>query len=129
MPAGGWRGFRWTRLALGAWVFATLALCVYLPALDGPFVSDDLFTIPENAYVTQGDGASVLAVLHPTGAATRVTTNYSPVQLLAHMAEWRFFGADTRGYHVVNVLVHVVGSLLLVLLLACLLYTSDAADE
>lgn len=53
-------------------------------------------------------------ILDPAGAAAAHTANYAPVFLLALMLEYRLFGSDVLGYHVVNVIAHAGVSLLLV---------------
>ena len=45
-----------------------------------------------------------------------VVENYAPVHLVLHSFEWRFFGTDVFGYHVVNVLLHALAASLLTLL-------------
>ncbi|MCG8589379.1 MAG: hypothetical protein MJE66_08805 [Proteobacteria bacterium] len=52
---------------------------------------------------------------NPLGPLPLLVENYAPVHLLAHALEWQLFGASTTGYHVVNVLMHVLASCLLVL--------------
>jgi protein O-mannosyl-transferase len=107
------RGFMSLFAALGI-AFAGLSFAVYGPALDGPFVSDDLHYVATNPYVHQLDLENVLAILSPTSAATVQVVNYAPVHILLHAVEWQLFGDRTTGFHVVNVLLHALGSVLLV---------------
>ncbi len=100
---------------LGA--FAVASLLVYRPALDGPFLSDDVPYITMNPYVQALSGENLVAILDPNGPAVPLAANYSPVHLLLHALEWRVFGSDVRGWHVVNVLLHALGAALLVALL------------
>jgi hypothetical protein len=100
-----------------AFAFFGAAFFVYAPALDGPFVSDDLHYVATNPYVHGLSGANVAALLDPTGPATVLVVNYSPLQLLVHATVWEIFGDATRAHHVVNVALHALGSLLLVALL------------
>jgi hypothetical protein len=98
---------------------ASLACCllVYHAALTGPFVSDDLLYIVNNVTVRELDGRGLPGVLDPFGAATLEVGNYAPLHLLGHAAEWRAFGADVRGYHVVNLVLHALCATLLLALL------------
>ena len=93
-------------LALAAASIA-LAFVVYAPALDGAFVSDDHFYIAFNPYVQSLTGDNLLAIFDPTGAPVTTTLNYAPVHLLGHALEFGLFGKAVRGYHVVNLLLHV----------------------
>jgi tetratricopeptide (TPR) repeat protein len=100
-------------------LFASLAiaLLVYRAALAGPFVSDDLLYIANNATVRELDRQGLPALLDPFGAPTLEVGNYAPLLLLAHAAEWRVFGAEAWGYHVVNVALHALCATLLLSLL------------
>jgi tetratricopeptide (TPR) repeat protein len=97
--------------------FAALGLAALRPALHGPPVSDDFIYIVYNPYLTSLSAANVLAILDPWGPVTANTVNYAPVHLLLHALEVQVFGRDVLGFHVVNVLVHALNSVLLVALL------------
>jgi hypothetical protein len=111
--AGGAAPLRAHEVAMLAAFFAVLALAVYWPSLHGPFLSDDLHYVATNPYVHELSPSNVLAVLDPRSAATVFVVNYAPVHLLLHGVEWQVFGEHTTGYHVVNVLLHALGSALL----------------
>lgn len=96
--------------------FLGVGLWIYDPSLDGPFISDDLHYILNNPYVADFSLEKLLAILNPWSPVVSVVHNYAPVHLLGHVLEWRLFGMETRGYHVVNVALHALASVLLVLL-------------
>ncbi len=56
----------------------------------------------------------MIAILDPTSVLAVIVENYAPVHILLHALEWQVFGPNVTGYHVVNVFLHVVASLLLV---------------
>jgi len=85
--------------------------------MTGPFLSDDLHYVANNAFIHTLSLRNLLAILDPFGHATVTVVNYSPVQLLIHAVAWRMFGAATTGHHVVNVVFHAAASLLFVPLL------------
>ncbi len=91
-----------------------VALILYGPALRGDFVSDDHHYVANNVFVHQLDFGSVVTLFEPLGPATHAVVNYTPVHLLLHAVVWSLFGPETFGHHVVNVVFHVVASLLLV---------------
>ncbi len=118
-PSGGGEtnpesGLVWLALLLA---FLGIALRLYQPVMNGDFVSDDLQVVVTNPYVQELSVENVLEILHPYAPPVAYAMNYSPVHLLAHAVEVHFFGSDTYGFHVVNVLIHVITSLLLVVLL------------
>ena len=94
-----------------------LALIVYGPALSGPFVSDDLHYVAANPYVHSLNTENIWTILQPHGAATVAVVNYSPVPLLLHAAVWELVGDRVTTHHLLNLVLHVVASLLLVALL------------
>jgi hypothetical protein len=99
-------------------VYAALALAIGGPALHGPFVSDDLPNVAQNPYIQTLSAANLREILHPFGEVSRNTFNWAPVHSLAHALEWRAFGGETTGFHVVNALIHAAAATALFALLA-----------
>ncbi len=99
---------------IGVGAALVAAFAVYGPSLTGPFFSDDFYNITHNVYVTNPSPSNLVAIATPGSAVTRYTANFAPVQLYLHALQWQLFGAQTAGYHVSNVLVHVLASVLLV---------------
>ena len=97
--------------------FLAVAFAVYWPALRGGFVADDWFYIVDNPFLAPFGAKMVAAVFDPGGAASLYVVNYAPIHLFAHALERAAFGSAVTGYHVVNVLAHVLVSGLLVALL------------
>jgi tetratricopeptide (TPR) repeat protein len=94
--------------------FALLGIGVYRGALSGPLVSDDYFLIAGNPYLALPAPELLRASFAPRGDARHFAGgNYAPVLHLAHALEARLFRADTRPYHLVNVLVHALNAALL----------------
>lgn len=102
----------------GAWIalaaaFLGAALVSYRPAFEGPFLSDDLHYVANNPWVHALSLERFLEIWDPAGPATVGVVNYTPVHVLGHALAWQAFGSDTTGHHVVNVVLHVLASLLL----------------
>lgn len=91
-----------------------LLLALYAPALRGEFLSDDYGFVVNNPWVREPSAQNVLAILDPWGDAAEFAANWAPVHLLIHAAEWQIFGSDVRGYHVTNLALHALVSVLLV---------------
>ena len=106
------------RFALHWLSFAVLGLLIYAPALRGQFVSDDLGYVVTNPYVHELSTGNLFAILDPRGEPALYTANWAPLHLLAHALEWRLWGPDPFGYHVVNVLLHALAAALLAALFA-----------
>jgi hypothetical protein len=98
--------------------FAAFALLVYRGALSGPFLSDDGTYVVANPYLRMPLAELATAAFAPDGDARHyMAGNYAPLMHLAHAIEVRLFGSEIRGYHVVNVLMHALNSVLLFALL------------
>ena len=93
------------KLGLGIAVLVMLTLAAYLPAMRGGFVFDDPLLITENRLVKARDG--LYRFWFTTNAA-----DYYPVTWSLLWAQWRFFGDNPTGYHVVNILLHAVDAVL-----------------
>jgi hypothetical protein len=100
--------------ALIGLLFLGVALLVYEPALEGPFVSDDNHYLKNNSYIHELSVENLLIIFDPFGPATVGIVNFAPVQLLIHAVAWDAFGAEVRGHHVVNIVLHALVSVLLV---------------
>jgi len=105
----------WPFLLYGA--FAALSVFVYSGGLQGAFVSDDYGYIVSSPYTRSLSLESVAEILDPWGQAKEYTANYAPVHLLFTALERKIFANEVLGFHLVNVLVHALVSVLLVALL------------
>ena len=105
----------WPILLFGA--FAALSIFVYSGGLHGAFVSDDYGYIVTSPYTRSLSAESVAEILDPWGQAKEYTVNYAPVHLLLTALERQIFANEVLGYHLVNVFVHALVSVLLVALL------------
>lgn len=93
------------RTAAKALILALLALWVYFPCLHGGWLWDDGLEVAQNAAVHAASGWWTPWV-HPEGM------DYFPLKGTLVWAEWHLWGADTLGYHLSNLALHVAGSLL-----------------
>ena len=113
--------FGWRHVLFALLAYSGLALQLLAPALDGPIVSDDALLFVGQAHMEELSLANVKTILDPRGEPVRVTANWAPVHLLAHVLEIEAFGSpleNPRPFHVVNALVHAVNATLFAALLA-----------
>ena len=105
----------WRVALVALLVYAGLTLQLLSPALSGPIVSDDALLFIGQRHMQGLSVENVKTILDPRGEPVRVTANWAPVHLLAHVLEFEAFGSpleDPYPYHVVNGLVHAVAALL-----------------
>jgi len=97
--------------------FALLALAVYAPSLSGPPISDDFLYIENNPYIQPLTARHLVELFDPFGPAKAHFTNYAPVHVAAHGVQEILFGNQLAAYHVTNVMVHTLASIIFVLVL------------
>jgi len=100
----------YTSLDLGIFLVA-LTFLVYLPAICGRFVWDDVALITENRVIKADDGLSRLWF-------TTQSDDYYPLTGSLWWLEWRLWGNRATGYHAVNVMLHAANAVLVWLILA-----------
>jgi len=94
-----------------------IALAAYLNSLANGFAYDDNSVVLRNPVVTEGRWGDALLGPYWTEAGGEGTL-YRPVTIATLTAEWRLWGESPVGYHVVNVLLHALASVLVLALLA-----------
>lgn len=93
------------RMLLGGALIFALTLIVYWPSMRGEFILDDDVLLTKSELITAPDG------LYQFWFTTK-PLDYWPVTNSTLWLEWRMWGTETTGYHVVNVLLHIASSLL-----------------
>lgn len=102
-----------TRALIGLGLLLLVTLVTYGPALDGQLIWDD------DAHVTSVSLRS-LTGLWRIWTDPRATQQYYPLTHSAFWLEYQLWGVNPVGYHLVNVVLHVLGALLLWRILASL---------
>jgi tetratricopeptide (TPR) repeat protein len=97
---------------LGAGALVALLVAVYSPALQGDFIWDDDVYISENRLLREP--GSLWRIWFTTGFESQ----YFPLTITVFHAGYQLWGLNTLGYHLVNVAVHALNSLLVWRLLA-----------
>jgi len=90
--------------------FATFA--VYLPALNGDFIWDDDFYITKNPLLTKSEG--LLLLWH---SQEDIPSQFFPLTYALFWIQYRLWGLDPLGYHMVNVAIHILNAIFVWLLL------------
>jgi len=93
------------QVTVGAALIVLLTSILYLPALHGPFILDDDF-LTQNRLIKAPDGLYHIWL-------TTEATDYWPVTNTSFWLEWRLWKLNPTGYHITNLVLHILDSLLL----------------
>jgi len=96
----------WVRLA--PFILAAACAAVYANSLNGPFLFDDQRAIEENTSIR--DLSALGLVLRPP---EQTPVHGRPLPNLTFAINFAMGGLDVRGYHVVNLAIHVLTALVL----------------
>ncbi len=100
------------RTTLICLVLALATALLYFPALGFDFINfDDQNYLLNNVHVNRGWKWRELAWCFQAGACN----NWHPMTWMSHMLDCQFFGLRPAGHHAVNVLLHVLNSVLVFL--------------
>ena len=94
----------------GVALIVVAVFVAYLPALNGGFVFDDDKLLTENDLIRAPDGPFRFW-------CTAEAADYWPISNTTLWIEWRLWGMNSIGYHVTNLILHIVESLLIWIIL------------
>jgi tetratricopeptide (TPR) repeat protein len=104
------RRMPWKRLAPAAGLLLLTAVA-YLPAMRGAFVWDDDDYLAKNEALRTSDG------LRRIWLDPNASPQFYPLVFTSFWAEYRLWGLNPAGFHIVNILLHGVNAILLWLVL------------
>ncbi|MGD0382117.1 MAG: tetratricopeptide repeat protein, partial [Thermoguttaceae bacterium] len=90
----------------GAAAIAVVAFLVYFPSINGGFVLDDNHLLTDSLFVKSSEGLYNFW-------CTSDPVDYWPMTNTTFWLEWRLWGMHTTGYHVTNLILHIVESWLI----------------
>ncbi len=95
-----------------------LGAMAYANAVSHPFVHDDVVFIQNNPQIAKWDHLERI-FLHPAFPNKDIPVNpyYRPFLELIYRFEYAFFAFDPQGYHLINIFMHIMNSLLVYVLM------------
>jgi protein O-mannosyl-transferase len=94
----------WSATVMAA-LIVIAAFAVYWPAIHGQFIWDDAEFVTASPLVHAGDGLYRMWF-------TSEPIDYWPLTNSMYWLEWRLWGMNPAGYHIVNILLHAANALL-----------------
>jgi hypothetical protein len=102
----------WKLALLRALLIVAAVFWVFSPSIRGDWLMDDDFYLPQNALV--GDPDRLWKIWFVPGSLLE----YYPIEASLQAAQWHFWHLNTLGYHLTNIVLHLLGALLVWRLLA-----------
>jgi len=96
----------WKLLLLRALLIVAAGLWVFAPALHGGWLMDDDLYLTQNALLN--DPARLWKIWFAPGSLIE----YYPIEASAQAVQWRLWHLDTLGYHLTNLVLHLLSALL-----------------
>jgi protein O-mannosyl-transferase len=99
--------------------FLPLLLSILVVVSFSPVLQNDFINLDDDAYITEN--VHIQHGITPESIKWAFTKGYSsnwhPLTWLSHMLDWNMFKNNPRGHHLVNLLLHIVNTILLFLFL------------
>jgi protein O-mannosyl-transferase len=94
------------RVLCGIAIIAACVFLAYLPAINGEFVLDDDYLLTKNIFIKASDGPYRLW-------CTSESIDYWPMTNTSFWIEWRLWVINPTGYHITNLILHILAVLLI----------------
>jgi protein O-mannosyl-transferase len=120
---------RWRLSLPRAGPMLLLAACIvsYANGLTGDFTYDDKAIVRDNVRLRSPDTLGSIFITPYFGGPRGQGTGYRPILLVSYAIQWWIHGASAVGFHVVNVALHALATLLLARFLARILVPGPVA--
>ena len=88
-----------------------LGLAVYANSLSGEFLWDDLHLIKENVHIKDWSSIVDIFTKDTRGVSGGRTYYHRPIQMFTYMVDHSLWGSNVKGYHLTNILLHILAAL------------------
>ena len=103
-----------------------LGFTLYGNSLNGKFVCDDNLLVRDNIYIQNRSHIAKIFSKDIAAGAGEKCSSYRPLQMLSYMIDFSLWKLDVRGYHLSNILLHILAALSIYWLIS-ILYDGDRA--
>jgi len=88
-----------------------LGLLVYFNSLGGAFIWDDAGLIKGNLYIRSWSNLPKIFTSNIWAGIGENSTVFRPLQIVTYLADYSIWNLDPRGYHLTNILLHILAAL------------------
>ncbi|MFH1867699.1 MAG: tetratricopeptide repeat protein [Candidatus Omnitrophota bacterium] len=111
-------------------LIAVVGFSVYANSLTGSFIWDDEGLIEKNSYIKSPAHMPKIFIEDigsgniSQGGGKKSTFSYRPLQMLTYMLDYSIWKLDVRGYHLTNIILHILTAISLYLFI-CVLFKDN----
>jgi tetratricopeptide (TPR) repeat protein len=98
-------------LLLSVLLIAILGFAVYANSINGQFIWDDYHLVKENVFITKWSNLEKVFTKGIREGAGRKGNTYRPMQMVTYMIDCSLYGLRVQGYHITNIIIHVLVAL------------------
>jgi len=103
--------FKENEILLSVAIIIILGFSVYINSIGGQFIWDDELLVRDNPYIKSPSNV-VKIFTENVGAGVGISSNfYRPLQLFSYLINYSLFGLDVKGYHLTNIILHILVAL------------------
>ncbi len=103
-------------------LIAVLGCGVYFNSLNGAFLWDDDILIKNNLFIRNPSNITALFTTDTQAGAGRIGYFYRPIQVLSYMVDYSLTKLEPFGYHLTNMLLHILTAVGIYFFIRLLLY-------
>ncbi|MFH1868376.1 MAG: tetratricopeptide repeat protein [Candidatus Omnitrophota bacterium] len=92
-------------------VIIILGIAVYANSLNGEFIWDDEYLVKENVFIRDSSYIPDIFSKHIAAGSGKPSNSYRPLQILSYMSDFFLWKLDWRGYHITNIILHILAAL------------------
>ena len=94
-------------------IIIALGFVIYGQSIDGEFIWDDEHLVRDNLYIRDSSHISDIFTKDIAAGSGKDSFSYRPLQILSYALNYSLFKLDVRGYHLTNILAHILVALVI----------------
>lgn len=94
-------------------MFISLGFAIYGDVINGAFVWDDFDNVVNNTFIRSPSNVSDFFTKNLIAGAGKTIDWYRPILLVSYSIDYSLWGLNPIGYHIVNILFHIVSAAIL----------------
>lgn len=110
-------------------VITVITLLIYMNSLNNDFVWDDVDLIVKNEAIRKLDLHALWSFFSDDKVTHAPGEIYRPLYILSYALNYKFFGIDPFGYHLTNLIIHTINSVLVFFVVSLMLNTFETIDR